>query len=76
MARIYGWRMNEAIRPSSGTTPLAEAPLQLSVIIPTFNERDNVTPLFERLKLALAGIAWEAVYVDDNSPDGTACGGP
>jgi dolichol-phosphate mannosyltransferase len=64
--------MNEAIRPSSGTTPLAEAPLQLSVIIPTFNERDNVTPLFERLKLALAGIAWEAVYVDDNSPDGTA----
>uniref|UniRef100_Q07R11 Dolichyl-phosphate beta-D-mannosyltransferase n=1 Tax=Rhodopseudomonas palustris (strain BisA53) TaxID=316055 RepID=Q07R11_RHOP5 len=64
--------MNEAIRPSSGPTPLAEAPLQLSVIIPTFNERDNVTPLFERLKLALAGIAWEAVYVDDNSPDGTA----
>jgi dolichol-phosphate mannosyltransferase len=63
--------MNEAIRPSSGTTPLAEAPLQLSVIIPTFNERENVTPLFERLKLALAGIAWEAVYVDDNSPDGT-----
>jgi len=72
MSRIYGWHMNEAIRPSSGTTPLAEAPLQLSVIIPTFNERDNVTPLFERLKLALAGIAWEAVYVDDNSPDGTA----
>jgi dolichol-phosphate mannosyltransferase len=64
--------MNEAIRPSSGTTPLAEAPLQLSVIIPTFNERENVTPLFERLKLALSGIAWEAVYVDDNSPDGTA----
>jgi dolichol-phosphate mannosyltransferase len=71
MARIYGWHMNEAILPSSGTTPLAEAPLQLSVIIPTFNERDNVAPLFERLKLALAGITWEAVYVDDNSPDGT-----
>lgn len=64
--------MTETVHPSSGAAPLAEAPLQLSVIIPTFNERDNVTTLFERLKLALAGIAWEAVYVDDNSPDGTA----
>jgi dolichol-phosphate mannosyltransferase len=46
--------------------------LQLSVIVPTFNERDNVVPLFEKLNAALAGIAWEVIYVDDNSPDGTA----
>lgn len=46
-------------------------PLQLSVIIPTFNERENVAALFERLATALAGISWEAVFVDDDSPDGT-----
>lgn len=44
----------------------------LSVVIPTFNERDNVAVLFRKLDAALAGIAWEAIYVDDNSPDGTA----
>jgi dolichol-phosphate mannosyltransferase len=44
----------------------------LSVVIPTFNERDNVVTLFERLGVALQGIAWEAIFVDDNSPDGTA----
>ncbi|HEY0330122.1 MAG TPA: glycosyltransferase family 2 protein [Rhodopseudomonas sp.] len=64
--------MNETVRPSSATQPQTQGPLQLSVIVPTFNERDNVTPLFQRLQVALAGIAWEAVFVDDNSPDGTS----
>jgi dolichol-phosphate mannosyltransferase len=44
---------------------------KLSVVIPTFNERDNVTTLFRRLEKTLAGIPFEAVFVDDNSPDGT-----
>jgi dolichol-phosphate mannosyltransferase len=44
---------------------------QLSVIVPTFNERDNVVTLFRRLETALAGVAWEVIFVDDNSPDGT-----
>ena len=44
---------------------------QLSVVIPTFNERDNVVTLFRRLEQTLAGIPFEAVFVDDNSPDGT-----
>lgn len=44
----------------------------LSVVIPTFKERDNVAELVRRLDAALAGIAWEAIFVDDNSPDGTA----
>jgi dolichol-phosphate mannosyltransferase len=47
-------------------------PLELAVIIPTFNEIANVEPLLLRLSLALAGIHWEAIFVDDNSPDGTA----
>ena len=52
--------------------PAADAGLpELSVVVPTFNERDNVTVLFRRLAATLAGIAWEVVFVDDNSPDGT-----
>ena len=49
-----------------------EGPLQLAVVIPTFNEAANVAQLLERLSLALAGIRWEAIFVDDNSPDGTS----
>ncbi|MBN8973163.1 MAG: glycosyltransferase family 2 protein [Rhizobiales bacterium] len=44
---------------------------QLSVIVPTFNERDNVAVLFARLAETLEGISWEVIFVDDNSPDGT-----
>src|SRR5580658_10580084 len=44
----------------------------LSVIVPSFNERPNVAPMIARLDTALRGIDWEVIYVDDNSPDGTA----
>ena len=63
--------MNEAIRPGPETPPQSVAAPQLSVIVPTFNERDNVATLFRKLDAALAGIAWEVIFVDDNSPDGT-----
>ncbi len=63
--------MNEAIRPGPEIPSQAPGLLQLSVIVPTFNERDNVTPLFRRLEATLAGVAWEVIFVDDNSPDGT-----
>jgi dolichol-phosphate mannosyltransferase len=46
------------------------APL-LSVVIPCFNERANVAPLVSRLRAALPGTDWEAIFVDDASPDGT-----
>jgi dolichol-phosphate mannosyltransferase len=45
---------------------------ELSIVVPTFKERGNVAELVRRLDGALAGIAWEAIFVDDNSPDGTA----
>ncbi|HTK58831.1 MAG TPA: glycosyltransferase family 2 protein [Sphingomicrobium sp.] len=48
-----------------------EAPLELCVVIPTLNEIANIEPLLERLGLALAGIQWEAIFVDDGSSDGT-----
>jgi dolichol-phosphate mannosyltransferase len=63
--------MNEAIRPGPEGSPQATATPELSVVVPTFNERDNVTTLFRRLETALAGKAWEVIFVDDNSPDGT-----
>ncbi len=44
----------------------------LCVVIPTFNERDNVAPLLERLRVTLEGIRYEIIFVDDDSPDGTA----
>ena len=44
---------------------------QLSIIVPLFNERGNVSSLVAKLDAALQGIAWEVIYVDDNSPDGT-----
>ena len=45
---------------------------ELTIIAPTFNERDNVGPLVEKLAAALQGVQWEVIFVDDNSPDGTA----
>jgi dolichol-phosphate mannosyltransferase len=46
--------------------------MQLSVIVPCYNERDNVAPMVAALTAALAGIDWEVIFVDDDSPDGTA----
>jgi dolichol-phosphate mannosyltransferase len=45
---------------------------ELTVVVPTFNERDNVAVLISRLRETLQGIAWQAIFVDDNSPDQTA----
>jgi dolichol-phosphate mannosyltransferase len=45
---------------------------ELSIIIPTYNERDNIALLMHKLRAALAGIDWEVVFVDDDSSDGTA----
>ena len=46
--------------------------VELSVIVPTFKEVENVEPLLEALDAALPGIAFETIFVDDDSPDGTA----
>ncbi|MCR9143815.1 MAG: glycosyltransferase family 2 protein [bacterium] len=44
---------------------------RVSVIIPTYNEAENVPILLERLGRTLADIPHEIIVVDDNSPDGT-----
>jgi len=55
----------------AAVTGAARAP-ELAVIVPTFNERDNVGVVFELVAAALDGLDWEMVFVDDDSADGTA----
>ncbi len=59
-------------RGTEEVAPLRPVAAELTVVIPTLNERDNVPLLVARLNRALAGTAWEAIFVDDDSPDGTA----
>ncbi|BAK64744.1 putative glycosyltransferase [Sphingobium sp. SYK-6] len=58
--------------PQGIGAPTALLPAALAIIVPTFNEAANVRLLITLVDKALAGIAWELVFVDDNSPDGTA----
>jgi len=46
--------------------------LELSVVIPTYKERQNIAPLVAALEAALQGVNWEVIFVDDHSPDHTA----
>ncbi len=52
--------------------PNTRPTLDLTVVIPTFKECANIRPLYALLAKALSGRSWEAVYVDDDSPDRTA----
>ena len=45
---------------------------ELSIVVPTFNERENIPRLVETVKAALPDVVWELIIVDDNSPDGTS----
>lgn len=72
----------EAQNPAAAPLPIAHllsligtalAPAaELSIIVPTFNERDNIIDMIAAVSEALSGIAWEIIFVDDSSPDGTA----
>jgi dolichol-phosphate mannosyltransferase len=50
----------------------SETPPQLSIVIPTYNEAENIVPLLESIKSKISNIVHaEIIVVDDNSPDGT-----
>jgi dolichol-phosphate mannosyltransferase len=64
-------------RPAAGLVTATEGTRawtspELSVVVATLNERDNVAALIGALERALAGTHWEVIFVDDDSPDGTA----
>jgi dolichol-phosphate mannosyltransferase len=63
--------MNEAISVGPDQAKQAADLPVFSLVVPTFNERDNVNTLYRKLETALRGVAWEVLFVDDNSPDGT-----
>jgi glycosyltransferase involved in cell wall biosynthesis len=48
--------------------------IDLSVLIPLYNERDNLRPLFQKITEVLdgQGLEWEVIFVDDGSDDGSA----
>jgi glycosyltransferase involved in cell wall biosynthesis len=68
--------MNDGIaptspRPSSQTSSTAQVAADLSIIVPTINEAENLPELVTRIAKALAGRRIEIVIVDDNSADNT-----
>jgi dolichol-phosphate mannosyltransferase len=65
-ARVETARSAMAREAAAARTP------ELSVIVPTLNERENIQPFLELLGQALRGVDWEVIFVDDDSRDGTA----
>jgi dolichol-phosphate mannosyltransferase len=62
--------------PSTALSVDRAAGVEVAVVLPTYNERENVGELIERIEVVLdrmaCGVRWEIVFVDDDSPDGTA----
>jgi len=64
---------DESLIRAAQTAPDARAPTaELTVVVPTYNEAANVAPLVGKLDKALKGVRWQVIFVDDDSPDGTA----
>ena len=56
----------------ASASPVLLERIDLAVVIPTYNERENIPELIARLEEALLGLSWEMIFVDDDSPDETA----
>lgn len=67
-----GNRPSSDNRPSSSRPPQRNVPMYLSVIVPVFNEEENVTRLYDRLKKTLdekVRKPYEIIFIDDGSVD-------
>jgi dolichol-phosphate mannosyltransferase len=73
MILLTSTRESDIPMPSSGTRDDAEfaTDLELAIVVPTFNEIDNIGTLIAVVQVALEGHAYEIIVVDDDSPDGT-----
>lgn len=72
MTTIGEHQPGDTMTGKSGLRHDATLPAELAIVVPTFNESHNVPLLVEALRNALGDTRWEVVFVDDNSPDGTA----
>jgi dolichol-phosphate mannosyltransferase len=72
-------QLREATDPSAGGgaasiragTGRVRGP-ELTIVAPTFKESGSIAELCRRLEAVLGETGWEVVFVDDDSPDGTA----
>lgn len=62
---------SSAPRIGDSVSNVARLAPELTVVVPTFNESGNIAILVERLREVLSELEWEAIFVDDDSPDGT-----
>lgn len=62
-----------ALAPARPDIPADLPPHRLSIVVPMYNEAENVEPLVERVQASLAGYPcpWELILVDDGSSDAT-----
>jgi dolichol-phosphate mannosyltransferase len=51
---------------------LTNSPIDVAVVLPTYNEGKNIPEVIARVRSVLEGLSWEMIFVDDDSPDGTA----
>jgi dolichol-phosphate mannosyltransferase len=72
MKNVNLTRRNEFATVSQAQESPVMAGPELTVVIPTLNERDNIGPLVDLLDAVLKSVSWEVIFVDDDSPDGTA----
>lgn len=67
---VYDDLQTSAANRSARPRGKAGAP-ELSIVVPTYNERANIRPLVDAVAKALGAARWELIFVDDDSPDGT-----
>jgi dolichol-phosphate mannosyltransferase len=65
-------RQHEPLDPEALPSSANRTAIDLTVVVPTYNERPNVEQMCACLRRALDGLSWEAIFVDDDSLDGTA----
>jgi dolichol-phosphate mannosyltransferase len=71
MTAVKAELLLSAIGPTSDVRGGIKPGPELTVVVPTRNEHDNVGPLYQALCRALEGVDWEVIFVDDDSQDGT-----
>ena len=67
-------QMEETLPQSAGTYSSPRNKVAVSIVMPSYNERENIEPLISELAIQdqICHFAFRVIVVDDDSPDGTA----